>query len=111
MRYSAMINGIDRIAITKLDVLDGLSEIPVCVAYELNGKRLKSFPTDLSTLERIRPLYEVHQGWKSPTSALRTYEELPERAQAYVQALAEKTDTRLWVVSVGPRRDQSIFVP
>jgi adenylosuccinate synthase len=111
MRYSAMINGIDQIAVTKLDVLDGLSEIPVCTGYELNGKRLKTFPTDLSSLERIRPVYEVYQGWRSPTSGIRAYGDLPERARTYVEALAARTDTRLWVISVGPRRDQSIFVP
>ncbi|MBP1653981.1 MAG: Adenylosuccinate synthetase [Bacteroidetes bacterium] len=111
MRYSAMINGIDQIAVTKLDVLDGLSEIPVCTGYELNGKRLKTFPTDLSSLERIRPVYEVYQGWRSPTSGIRTYADLPERARTYVEALAARTETRLWVISVGPRRDQSIFVP
>jgi adenylosuccinate synthase len=111
MRYSAMINGIDPVAITKLDVLDDLDDIPVCVGYEYNGRRLKTFPSDLSSLERITPVYEVFKGWKTPISGIRTYAELPENARKYVEALAHLTGTRLWVLSVGPRRDQSIFVP
>ncbi len=111
LRYSAMINGIRRLAITKLDVLDGLEEIPVCTGYEFAGKRLRTFPTDVASLSRIRPVYEVFQGWKRPLADIRTFEELPEAARRYVQALARLTDTTLWVVSVGPRRDQTILIP
>jgi adenylosuccinate synthase len=111
MRYSAMINGIDAIAVTKLDVLDGFDEIPVCIGYEHRGKRLRSFPSDISTLERISPVYEMFEGWKTSVSSVRTYGDLPAHARRYVEALAALTGTRLWVVSVGPRRDQSIQVP
>jgi adenylosuccinate synthase len=111
MKYSAMINGIEAIAITKLDVLDEFADIPVCIGYEYNGKRLKTFPTDLPSLERIKPVYQVFQGWKTPISGIRTFADLPEKARSYVEALARLTGTRLWVLSVGPRRDQSIFYP
>jgi adenylosuccinate synthase len=111
MKYSAMINGIELLAITKLDVLDRFAEIPVCIGYEVNGRRLKTFPTDLATLERAKPIFEIYEGWQSPLSDSRAFEELPEKARAYLTALARLTETRLWAVSVGPRRDQSMILP
>jgi adenylosuccinate synthase len=111
MRYSAMINGIRQLAITKLDVFDTFAEIPVCVGYEFNGKRLKTFPTDVASLARIQPVYEVYEGWQTPLSDVRSFADLPDAARTYVEALARLTGTTLWVVSVGPRRDQSIIVP
>jgi adenylosuccinate synthase len=111
MRYSAMVNGIDQMAITKLDVLDTFEEIPVCVGYEFNGKRLKTFPTDVASLSRIQPVYEVYEGWRTPLGDIRSFADLPAAARRYVEALARLSGTTLWVVSVGPRRDQSILVP
>jgi adenylosuccinate synthase len=111
MRYSAMINGIRQLAITKLDVLDTLAEIPVCVGYEFKGKRLKTFPTDIASLSRTQPVFEVYEGWRKSLADVRTFEDLPEAARNYVQVLARLTDTTLWMVSVGPRRDQSIIIP
>jgi adenylosuccinate synthase len=108
LRYSAMINGITRIAVTKLDVLDTFEEIRVCVAYEVRGRRLKSFPTDLSTLEGVTPVYESYAGWRTPIAQARTYGDLPAAARAYCDALARLTGTGVWLVSVGPRRDQTI---
>ncbi|MEK7671606.1 MAG: adenylosuccinate synthetase, partial [Bacteroidota bacterium] len=65
LKYSATVNGIQKTVITKLDVLDAFEEIEVCVGYELNGKRLKSFPTDVQTLEQVKPVYESFEGWKT----------------------------------------------
>jgi adenylosuccinate synthase len=110
LRYSAMINGIDRIAVTKLDVLDGFPEIRICVGYEVNGKRLKSFPTDLATLDRITPVYETFRGWNCSIEAARSMAELPTEARQYLDAMTRLTGTKLWLVSVGPRRDQTIVV-
>jgi len=110
LRYSAMINGIERIAVTKLDVLDQLDAIPLCVGYEYRGRRLKTFPTDPPSLEQIRPVYETFNGWKSPLSGVRSYGELPVAARQYLEALARFTGTRVSMVSVGPRRDQTIIV-
>jgi adenylosuccinate synthase len=108
LRYSAMINGITRIAITKLDVLDTFEEIKICVGYEVKGKRLKSFPTDLATLERITPVFESFPGWKEPISSVRSYANLPSNARRYVEALGGLTGTSVWLVSVGARRDQTV---
>ncbi len=110
LRYSASINGIGAIAITKLDVLDSMNEILVCTGYEHRGKRLKSFPTDVSTLERITPIYESFEGWNTPLGETTTYAQLPDRARRYVQALAHFTGTSVSIISVGPRRNQTIRV-
>jgi adenylosuccinate synthase len=110
MRYSVMINGIDQIAITKLDVLDQFDEISICVAYERNGKRLKQFPTDVKTLESVTPVYESMPGWNTPIGNITSYADLPPNAQRYVEALAESIGSKLWLVSVGPRRDQTITI-
>jgi adenylosuccinate synthase len=109
LRYSAMINGITRIAVTKLDVLDDFEEIRICVGYEARGKRLKSFPTDLPTLEKITPVYESFPGWKQPISGATAYGDLPGNARTYLDALARLSGTRIWLVSVGPRRTQTII--
>ena len=111
MRHSVMVNGIEQVAVTKLDVLDGFDEIGICVAYEHRGKRLRHFPTDLRTLEDVTPVFEFFPGWKTPLSAAGRYEELPENARRYLEQMAEMTGTRLWVVSTGPRRDQTIAPP
>ena len=111
LKYSAMINGIDRIAVTKLDVLDTFDEIMVCVGYNVGGKRLKSFPTDIATLERITPIYESFEGWRTPLAGATTYADLPPNARKYLDAMAHLTGTKLWLVSVGPRRDQTVIAP
>ncbi len=108
LKYSAMVNGITRIAVTKLDVLDEFDEIKVCVAYEAPGKRLRSFPTDAKTLESVRPVYETLPGWRSDIAGATSHDDLPPNARAYVEALGRITGTKVWLVSVGPRRDQTI---
>lgn len=110
LKYTAAINGITRIVVTKLDVLDDFDRINVCVGYELNGKRLRSFPTDVETLERVRPVYETFSGWNAPISSARTFDDLPAAARVYLQQLARFTETSLWMVSVGPRRDQTLLL-
>ncbi len=110
LKYSAMINGIDRIAVTKLDVLNEFEHIKICTAYESRGKRLKSFPTDLKTLETVTPVYETFPGWKASIAGATRIEELPPNARSYLTALADLTGTSIWLVSVGPRRDESIIV-
>jgi adenylosuccinate synthase len=110
LEYSAMISGIDRIAVTKLDVLDTFKSIKVCVGYEYRGKRLKSFPADTTSLEHITPVFEEFAGWETPLSAIGSYADLPRNARDYVEALAALTGTRVWLVSVGPRRDQTLLI-
>lgn len=110
LRYSIRVNGIQKIAITKLDVLDGFDEIPVCIAYRLNGRTLDRFPTDVQTLEAVEPVYRIFKGWKTRTSECRRFRNLPPRARQYIEAIARLTHTPVWMVSVGARRDQTIFV-
>ncbi|MBI3193712.1 MAG: adenylosuccinate synthase, partial [Ignavibacteriae bacterium] len=109
LKYSVMVNGINEIAITKLDVLDSFDTLNICIGYELNGKALKSFPTDVQTLETVKPVYESFAGWKSSTSDVRSFDELPANAQTYVRALAQLTGTQISMISVGARRDQTII--
>lgn len=103
-RYSAMINGIDRWAVTKMDVLDPLETIRICVAYEHEGRRLESVPANVRILEKCRPVYEDFKGWKASTKDVSRYEDLPARAKAYIQRLAELTGVPVGILSVGPRR-------
>ncbi len=107
-RYSVMINGIDWWAITKLDVLDELDEINVCVAYELNGKRVDTVPSNIRALEQCRPVYESFPGWKASTRDAATFADLPQRAQDYIRALARITGVPVGILSFGPQREQTM---
>jgi len=109
-RYSAMVNGISKIAVTKMDVMDDFDELKLCIAYEYRGRRLKSFPSDVQSLEQIMPVYESFTGWKRPISGADSYGDLPQNARRYLESLAHLTGTHVWIVSVGPRRDQTITV-
>ncbi|MBO7653565.1 MAG: adenylosuccinate synthase [Kiritimatiellae bacterium] len=108
-RYSAMINGVDFWAMTKLDVLDELKTIKICVAYERDdGVRYETFPADLDVLKRCHPVYEEMPGWMEPTSQVTRYEDLPLKARAYVERLVELTGVRLGILSVGPARETTL---
>lgn len=109
LRYSIRVNGIEKIAITKLDVLDDFDEIKVCTAYRVNGKKIQNFPTDLRTLGLVEPVYRVFKGWKAKTSEIRSFSKLPVRAKAYLEAIAGGLGTNVWMVSVGARRDQTLI--
>ncbi len=111
LRHSVMINGISQIAITKLDVLDDFEEIRVCIGYEYRGKLLKTFRTDVPTLESLVPVYETFPGWKSRTADVKSYDRLPANARRYIEAIGSFTGTQVHMVSVGARRDQTLFVP
>lgn len=110
LRYSVMINGIQSVAITKIDVLDSFDEIRVCIGYEHGGRRLKTFPTDVASLEQITPVYETFQGWKTPLSSVTSIQHLPAATRRYLEAIAHLTGTTIRIVSVGPRRDQTILI-
>jgi adenylosuccinate synthase len=109
-RYAAMINGIERIAITKLDVLSHLDEIKICTGYEYQGKMLKTFPTDVTSLDKTTPVYKTFAGWKTSIADVTEFDALPANARQYVEALAEFTGTRVWIVSVGAQRRKTIMV-
>ena len=108
-RYAAETNGLTDVALTKLDVLSEFDTIKVCIAYECEGKRYDYFPMQQSVLFHAKPVYEELPGWKgADISACRSFEELPENAQAYVKHLEDITNVRISFVSVGPDRDQTI---
>jgi adenylosuccinate synthase len=109
-RYATMINGIDELAVTNLDGLDGVECIRVCVAYRLNGKRLAVPPSDAAQLENCEPVYREFPGWKGSTHAAKTFSDLPVKARSYVRAIAELTGAPLRIVSVGPTRDETIIL-
>ena len=109
-RYAVRINGMDCIAITKLDVLDELEEINVCVAYEIDGERCEHFPTSARMFAHCRPIYKTLPGWQMSTSHCRTLEELPPQALDYLKFLAELMDVPIAIVSLGASRDQTIIV-
>ncbi len=110
VRYSAMINGINSVAITKLDVLSIFDEIKVCVAYELNGKRLKTFPSDVEKLADVTPVYESLPGWKTELSGCKAYSELPQKTKDYLSFISRKAEISISIISVGPKRDQTFYL-
>jgi adenylosuccinate synthase len=109
-RYAAQINGIDTVTITKLDVLDELPSIKICVGYRLHDTELNYPPSNIATLARVEPIYEEHPGWQTPTSDVRSFEDLPSAAQSYVARLCELIGARIGIVSVGPGREQTIVL-
>ncbi|HZU26163.1 MAG TPA: adenylosuccinate synthase [Bryobacteraceae bacterium] len=110
LRYTAMLNGFDSIVITKLDVLDGLPEVPVCVGYRIAGREVRDMPATCSDLESIEPVYETVQGWQGTTRGLRRAEDLPSGAVNYLSFLHERTGVEVGCISTGPERDETIIV-
>lgn len=108
--YAAGVNSLDYLAITRLDILDNMDEVKICVAYELNGKRVDGFPASLKDLAECKPVYETMPGWKTDISGIRNYAELPEAARNYVERIAKVTGVKLGIVSVGPNRKQTIVL-
>jgi adenylosuccinate synthase len=111
LRYAAMVNGFDTLMITKLDVLDTLDEIPVCVGYKLRGQEIHEMPATYRALEAIEPIYQTMPGWKTSTRGTPTFEALPERARAYLNFLEERSGVEIGGVSTGPERNETIVRP
>ena len=107
-RFSARINGLTGIAITRLDVLDILPSLKICVGYKLDGQKIDYFPGSAAILERCQPIYEELAGWQSPTSDIRDYEQLPVEAKQYIARLEELISCPVNIVSVGAERGQTI---
>ena len=108
LREAVRTNGMTGLAITKMDILNDLDTIKLCTAYSYRGELIEEFPMDLDVLKECKPVYEEVEGWKSDITAARTFEELPEKARAYVAKLEQITGCPVVLVSVGPRRDQTI---
>ena len=109
VRYSARINGIDALALTKLDVLDGLSEVLICSGYKTSGGTLSEFPADLRCLSGAEPIYERMPGWSTPTRGVTRFEDLPEAARRYVRRLEEVTGVDCAIISTGSDRTETIL--
>src|SRR5581483_1898226 len=110
LRYTAMLNGFDSIVVTKLDVLDGLAEVPVCVGYRLRGRDIADMPATWSEVDAIEPVYETVPGWKGTTRGLQSADELPSGAVNYLRFLSERTGVEIGCISTGPERDETIIV-
>jgi adenylosuccinate synthase len=111
LHYAARVNGIDGLALTKLDVLTGLKRIRVCVAYDTPSGRTPDFPIDLiDEPSAVTPVYEELQGWTEPLGNVRVLDDLPPAARAYVRFLEEGAGVPLFLVSVGPRRKETIIL-
>jgi adenylosuccinate synthase len=108
VRYAARVNGIGALALTKLDVLDGLDAIQVAVAYRVNGKTIDEFPSSLPAGATIEPVYESWPGWAAPTKGVTSYDELPEAARRYIARLEEVSQVPVALVSTGSDRDETI---
>ncbi|WP_448601664.1 adenylosuccinate synthase [Thermoleptolyngbya sp.] len=109
-RYAVRINGLDCLAITKLDVLDDLDEIKVCTAYEIDGQQVRDFPSNARVFARCQPIYKTLPGWKQDTSNCRSLDDLPRQALDYLKFLAELMEVPIAIVSLGASRDQTIIV-
>jgi adenylosuccinate synthase len=109
-RHATMVNGIDELAVTNLDGLDSLETIKVCIGYKLGSTRYDYIPNDIETLAKCEPIYAEFPGWKTPTHEVRDWKKMPAKAKSYLKAIAELTGAKLAIASVGPAREQTIFV-
>ena len=110
VRYAVRVNGLDAIAVTKLDVLDSLDEIPLCTGYRYRGEVLTEFPSNGAVLAACEPVYETLPGWSSPTAGVRRYEDLPPEARSYLERIEAVTGVPIAVVSTGADRAETIVV-
>jgi adenylosuccinate synthase len=111
LRYAQMINGVNWWVVTKLDVLDQLKEVPVCVGYKVNGKKTDSIPALATGFDSVEAVYENLPGWQTSTEGITSFETLPKKAQAYLQFLERETGAKIGMISTGPDRVQTMFMP
>ncbi|HEY0758235.1 MAG TPA: adenylosuccinate synthase [Acidisarcina sp.] len=110
LRYSNQVNGTEWLVVTKLDVLDAFSEIPVCVGYRIDGRLVDTVPADIIGLESIVPVYTTLQGWQSSTEGIKHFDDLPMLAQEYLRFLEQESEAKLGMISTGPDRDQTMVL-
>ncbi len=109
LRYSGMINGTSWLVVTKLDVLDDLAEIPVCVAYKINGRETEEIPAEASCWETIECIYKTMPGWRTPTQGITAVDKLPKAAREYLSFIEKESGADIGMVSTGPGRDETMF--
>lgn len=110
LKYSVRINGISQLAIMKLDVLDSLDTINICVGYKYKGEIIKEFPHNLKVFSQCEPIYETLPGWKQDTSNISTYKDLPANAKRYIERIEEFVNVKVNIISTGPGREQTIVI-
>ncbi|ACD53708.1 adenylosuccinate synthase [Clostridium botulinum] len=110
VKTAARVSGLTSLAVTKIDTLAGLEKLKVCVGYKFDGKVIDYFPASLEDLAKCEPVYEDFDGWDDSVAEARTYEELPENAKKYLNRIAEFTDTKISIIGVGPKREQTIRI-
>jgi len=110
VRQTIKISGIDGIALTKLDVLDELDEIKICVAYEINGKKIDYLPAAVDDQLKVKPIYKTYNGWKSSTVGIKNFDELPKNAKIYIQDLEKFIETKISSISTSPEREDTILI-
>jgi len=111
LRYSNQVNGAEWLVVTKMDVLDELEEIPICIGYEVDGKVSDEIPADVQGLERIKPVYTTLKGWRSPTEGITEFDKLPKAAREYLRFQERESGAKIGMVSTGPDRDQTMVLP
>ncbi|HEY2236565.1 MAG TPA: adenylosuccinate synthase [Candidatus Angelobacter sp.] len=111
LRYAQMINGVNWWVVTKLDVLDVLDEVPVCVGYKIKGKKVDSAPALATGFEQVEPIYEKMPGWKKSTEGVASFDDLPKKAQEYLRFVERESGAKIGMVSTGPDRDQTMLLP
>jgi adenylosuccinate synthase len=110
LRHSVRINGVNGIALTKLDILDGLDVLKICTAYRHNGKLYEEFPKEINVFEECEPVYEEMEGWSASTLGIRNFKELPKAAKVYIRRIERMLGVRVNVISTGQRRDELILL-
>lgn len=110
LKTSVRVSGLTSLAVTKIDTLAGLDKIKVCVGYKFNGEVIDYFPASLEDLALCEPVYEEFDGWDNSVANARSYDELPENAKKYIERIEEFTDTKVSIISVGPKRDQTMRI-
>lgn len=110
LRYSARLNSLDYLAITRLDILDNMAKIKMCVGYKIGDELLKQIPASLNVLAKVEPVFEEFDGWLTDISGIRDYDQLPANAKKYLERLSEVAGVELGIVSVGPNREQTIVL-
>ena len=108
LRFAKMLNGIDSLVVTKLDVFDAQPEIKVCLGYKYKGQRLTEFPPDVETLGQVEPEYHTLPGWRKPTPGIRDVKDLPVAARDYLTFISDKLQVEIGMISTGPERDATI---
>ena len=111
LRYSNQVNGAEWLVVTKMDVLDELDEIPICIGYQVDGKVSDEIPADVQGLERVKPVYTKLKGWKASTEGITEFDKLPKAAQEYLRFQERESGAKIGMVSTGPDREQTMILP